>query len=107
MKAMVLYDREKPFRLEQRPEPRPGPGEAAIDSLATSGRAVVIGVGTGRASFDPFRLVRTEPIVTMEIMARGLVEPVIGMHVPLEDVETVFDALRNETLLGRGALTYP
>ena len=24
MKAMVLYDREKPFRLEERPDPRPG-----------------------------------------------------------------------------------
>ena len=94
--------------------------QAAIDSLATSGRAVVIGVGTGRASFDPFRLVRTEQVVTgsrhstrtelietMEIMARGLVEPVIGMRVPFEEVETIFDALRNETLLGRGALTYP
>ncbi len=94
--------------------------QAAIDSLATSGRAVVIGVGTGKASIDPFRLVRTEQIVTgsrhstraelietMEIMARGLVEPVVGMRVPFEEVEIVFDALRSETLLGRGALTYP
>ena len=30
----------------------------------------------------------------------------IGMRVPFEDVESIFDALRNETLLGRGALTY-
>ena len=94
--------------------------QAAIDSLATSGRAVVIGVGTGKASFEPFRLViteqvitgsrhstRTELIETMEIMARGLVQPVVGTRVPLEEVETVFDALKNETLLGRGALTYP
>ena len=94
--------------------------QAAIDSLATSGRAVVIGVGTGEASFNPFRLVMTEQIITgsrhstrtelietMEIMARGLVKPVIGMRVPFVEVETVFDALKNETLLGRGALTYP
>ena len=93
---------------------------AAIDSLATSGRAVVIGVGIGEASFDPTVLVRTERIVTgsrhstrtelietMELMARGLVQPVIGMRVPLEEVETVFDALEDRTLLGRGALTYP
>ena len=94
--------------------------QAAIDSLATSGRSVVIGAGTGEASFDPHRLVMTEQIITgsrhstrtelietMEIMARGLVQPVIGMRVPFVEVETVFDALKNETLLGRGALTYP
>ena len=93
--------------------------QAAIDSLAISGRAVVIGVGTGKASIEPFRLVRTEQVITgsrhstrtelietMELMARGLVEPVIGMRVPFEDVESVFAALRDETLLGRGALTY-
>ena len=93
---------------------------AAIDSLATSGRAVVIGVGTGDARFDPTVLVRTEQMVTgsrhstraesietMEIMARGLVEPVVGMRVPFTEVETIFDAFTNETLLGRGALTYP
>ena len=93
--------------------------QAAIDSLATSGRAVVIGVGPGEVSFDPLRLVmtervitgsrhstRTELIETMEIMARGLVEPVIGMRLPFTEVETIFDALRDETLLGRGALTY-
>ena len=92
---------------------------AAIDSLATSGRAVAIGVGEGKASFDPFRLVRTEQVITgsrhstraelietMELMARGLVEPVVGMRVPLAEVEAVFDALNDETLLGRGALTY-
>ena len=94
--------------------------KTAIESLTTSGRAVVIGVGTGEASFYPFRLVMTEQIITgsrhstrtelietMEIMARGLVEPVVGMRVPLAEVETIFDALKNETLLGRGALTYP
>ena len=93
---------------------------AAIDSLATSGRAVVIGVGTGEARLDPTVLVRTERIVTgsrhstraelietMDMMARGPVEPVVGMRVPFTEVETIFDALRSETLLGRGALTYP
>ena len=30
MKAMVLYDREEPFRLEERPDPRPGFGEAVM-----------------------------------------------------------------------------
>ena len=94
--------------------------QAAIDSLATAGRAVVIGAGTGEARFDPSRLVRTEQVITgsrhstraelietMELMARGLVQPVVGMRVRFEDAETVFDALGDQTLLGRGALTYP
>ncbi len=92
---------------------------AAIDSLATSGRAVVIGVGTGEARVDPSVLVRTERVITgsrhstraetietMEMMTRGPVEPVVGMRVPFTEVETIFDALKSETLLGRGALTY-
>ena len=94
--------------------------QAAIDSLTTSGRAVAIGVGRGDFRFDPFQLVMTEKVITgsrhstrteliesMEIMARGLVKPVVGMRVPFTEIETVFDALKNETLLGRGALTYP
>jgi propanol-preferring alcohol dehydrogenase len=92
----------------------------AIDSLTTSGRAVVIGVGKGEVSFNPFTLVVTEQIITgsrhstrteliesMELMVRGLVKPVIGMRVPFTEIETIFDALERETLLGRGALTYP
>jgi propanol-preferring alcohol dehydrogenase len=92
----------------------------AIDSLTTSGRAVVIGVGKGEVSFNPFMLVMTEQIITgsrhstrteliesMDVMARGLVKPVVGMRVPFTEVETIFDALKNETLLGRGSLTYP
>ena len=93
--------------------------KTAIESLTTSGRAVIIGVGTGDVSFNPVGLIiteqvitgsrhstRTELIETMEVMARGLVKPVIGMRVPLTEIETVFDAIKNETLLGRGALTY-
>jgi D-arabinose 1-dehydrogenase-like Zn-dependent alcohol dehydrogenase len=49
---------------------------------------------------------RAELIETMEIMARGLVVPVIGMRLPLTEIETIFDAIKREALLGRGALTY-
>lgn len=93
--------------------------KAAIESLATSGRAVIVGAGLGEVSFDPLKLVLGEQIVTgsrhatraefietLEIMARGLVKPVIGKRVHFTEVETLFDALRSETLLGRGALTY-
>lgn len=94
--------------------------QAAFDSLTTSGRAVAIGVGRGNVSIDPFQLVltektltgsrhstRTELIESMELMARGLVQPVIGMRVPFTEIETIFDVLTSETLMGRGALTYP
>jgi D-arabinose 1-dehydrogenase-like Zn-dependent alcohol dehydrogenase len=77
-------------------------------------------VGKGEVSFNPFMLVMTEQIITgsrhstrteliesMDVMARGLVKPVVGMRVPFTEVETIFDALKNETLLGRGSLTYP
>jgi alcohol dehydrogenase, propanol-preferring len=93
--------------------------QAAIASLATSGRAVVVGVGKGEVSVNPVDLVLTEKIITgsrhstraefietMAIMARGLVKPVVGMRRPFTEIETIFDALKAETLLGRGALTY-
>jgi alcohol dehydrogenase, propanol-preferring len=91
----------------------------AIESLATAGRAVVVGAGKGDTSFNPLGLVTSERIITgsrhstraelietMEIMARGLVVPVIGMRLPFTEIETIFDAVKGETLLGRGALTY-
>jgi len=42
----------------------------------------------------------------MEVMARGLIQPVIGMRKHFTDVESIFDAIVDEKLLGRGALTY-
>jgi alcohol dehydrogenase, propanol-preferring len=91
----------------------------AIESLATAGRAVVVGAGKGDTSFNPLELVTSERVITgsrhstraelietMEIMARGHVVPVIGMRLPFAQVETIFDAIKEEALLGRGALTY-
>lgn len=91
----------------------------AFDSLATAGRAVVIGVGKGEISVAPRPLMlsektitgsrhstRTELIETMEVMARGLIQPVVGMRTHFTDIESIFDAIVNEKLLGRGALTY-
>ena len=93
--------------------------QMAYDSLATSGRAVIVGVGKGDISIDPRSLMLTEKIVTgsrhstrnelietMEVMARGLVKPVIGMTKPFTEIESIFDAIKDETLLGRGSLTY-
>jgi len=39
-------------------------------------------------------------------MARGLVKPVIGMRRHFTEVETIFDEIVAEKLLGRAALTY-
>ena len=49
---------------------------------------------------------RTELIETMEVMARGIVKPVIGMRAPFTEIEGIFDAIKDESLMGRGALTY-
>jgi propanol-preferring alcohol dehydrogenase len=49
---------------------------------------------------------RTELIETLEVMARGLVKPVIGMRTHFTEVESIFGAIIEEKLLGRGALTY-
>lgn len=93
--------------------------QSAIDSLAVAGRAVIVGAGQGDVSFNPLGLILGERIVTgsrhssraeliesMEIMARGDVKPVIGKRAHFTEVETLFDDLKNERLLGRGALTY-
>jgi propanol-preferring alcohol dehydrogenase len=93
--------------------------EAAIASLSTAGRAVIIGVQSGAVSLDPRQLIATEQTLTgsrycskqelaetFEVVARGLVTPIVGKRVPLEDIDAIFDDLQNETLLGRGALTF-
>jgi propanol-preferring alcohol dehydrogenase len=49
---------------------------------------------------------RREFIETMELMARGLITPVVGMRTHFTEVESIFDEIIAERLLGRGALTY-
>jgi propanol-preferring alcohol dehydrogenase len=91
----------------------------AVDSLATGGRAVAIGVGQGEIRIDPRPLMLTEKIVTgsrhstrtelietLEVMHRGLVKPVVGMRTHFTELESIFTAIVEERLLGRGALTY-
>ncbi len=93
--------------------------QCAIDSLATGGRAVIIGAGLGEVTFPSRSLIQGEFIVTgsrhstraefietMEIMAGGLVQPVVGRRVPFTEVESLFDDIRAQKLLGRGALTF-
>lgn len=92
---------------------------ACVESLATAGRAVVVGAQPGSVPIEPTRLLlneivvtgarhstRTELIETMELMAAGLVRPAVGRRVPFTEVESLFDDLRAQRLVGRGALTY-
>ncbi len=93
--------------------------QSAYDSLTTGGRAVVIGVGAGDISINPRQMMLTEKVVTgsrhstrtelietMEVMARGLIKPVVGMRTHFSEIESIFDSIKAEKLLGRGALTY-
>ena len=93
--------------------------QTAIDALATAGRAVVIGGTPGTVNVTPINLVLSEKIVTgsrhstraelietMDIMARGLVKPVITKRVHFTEVEELFQDLIHERLIARGAVTY-
>lgn len=92
---------------------------AAIEALATAGRAVLIGAKPSSVQIDPLDLLihektitgsrhssRTELMETMDVMAKGIIKSAIGKRVHFTEVETLFDELQAETLLGRGALTY-
>ena len=98
---------------------KPETFQACIDGLAVGGRAVVIGAQPGDVKVNPVNLVITEQIITgsrhstraelietMNIMARGLVTPVVGKRLHFTEVEALFQDLQDEKLLGRGALTY-
>lgn len=95
--------------------------QTCIDVLATGGRAVAVGTrpDTGAATVDSVELVLTEKLVTgarhstraellesLDLMARGVIRPAVGRRVHLTEVETLFDDLAAQRLLGRGALTY-
>ena len=43
---------------------------------------------------------------TMDVMAKGTIKSAIGKRVHFTEVESLFEDLQAETLLGRGALTY-
>ncbi len=93
--------------------------QAAIDSLAVGGRAVAIASTTHDLKLNTSMLVRGEReitgsrhstraefIETMDIMARGLIKPVVGRRVHFTEVESLFQDIIDKRLLGRGAVTY-
>ena len=80
---------------------------------------MLIGAKPGEVTFPHTQLIMDEKIVTgsrystkkelaeaFELVARGLITPVIGRRLPFTDVELLFEDLNAERLLGRGALTY-
>ncbi len=92
---------------------------AAIEALATAGRAVLIGAKPSSVRIDPLDLLinektitgsrhstRTELMETMDVMAKGTIKSAIGKRLHFTEVESLFEDLQAETLLGRGALTY-
>ncbi len=93
--------------------------QACIEGLTRAGRAVVIGAHPGDVKVNPIELVITEKIVTgsrhstraelmetMEVMARGDVKAVVSKRVHFTEVETLFEDLKRQELLGRGGLLY-
>jgi propanol-preferring alcohol dehydrogenase len=93
--------------------------QACIESLTRAGRAVVVGVHPGDVKVNPIDLAKTEQVITgsrhssraelmetMEVMARGDVKAVVGKRVHFTEVETLFDDLKGQELLGRGGLFY-
>ena len=97
----------------------PGSFQLAVDSLAIGGRAVAIASMPHTINLTTRHLVygervitgsrhstRAELIETMDIMARGLIKPVIGRRTHFTEVESLFDDIVTQRLLGRGAVTY-
>jgi propanol-preferring alcohol dehydrogenase len=80
---------------------------------------VVIGAQPGDVKVNPINLVITEQVITgsrhstraelietMEVMARGDIKAVVGKRVHFTEVETLFEDLEAQELLGRGGLLY-
>ncbi|GBD12649.1 Alcohol dehydrogenase [bacterium HR24] len=97
----------------------PATAQDGIASLGTSGTYVIIGVEPGTFPFNITQLILPELTLTgsryssrqelresIDLVARGLVKPVVGARVALEDVGQLFDMLEKGTLLGRGAIVY-
>ena len=93
--------------------------QATIASTGRGGRAVLVGAKQGEITFPHTQLILDEKTVTgsryatrkelaetFQLMARGSIQPVVGRRVPFTDVESLFEDLAAERLLGRGALTY-
>jgi D-arabinose 1-dehydrogenase-like Zn-dependent alcohol dehydrogenase len=95
----------------------PTTAQDGIATLGTAGTYVIIGVEPGTLPFNITQLIlpeltltgscyssRQELPETIDLVARGLVRPVVGARVAPEDVGQLFDMLERGALLGRGAI---
>ncbi|MFQ5879679.1 MAG: hypothetical protein ACE5IZ_05865 [Dehalococcoidia bacterium] len=84
-----------------------------------AGTYVIIGVEPGTFPFSITWLIGGEYTITgnrycgylemgevIQVVARGLVKPVVTKRAALEDVEEVFEMLAQGTLLGRAAIHF-
>ena len=92
----------------------------ALAALAPNGRLVLLTTFRDRTTeMDPRRMVlgqgsvlgsryasRAELAHASDLVQTSRVRPVVSRRVPLRDVESVHDELRNGTLLGRGAVVW-
>lgn len=88
-----------------------------IATLGTAGTYVILGVEPGTLPFNITQLIlpeltltgsryssRHELRETIDLVARGLVRPVVGARVAPENVGQLLDMLERCALLGRGAI---
>jgi len=87
MKAMVLHGPGKPFVLEQRPDPTPGPGEAVARVLACGAGLTIEHVRAGRTGAN-FPIVIGHEI-TGEIVAVGPRSETLPVIEPLKEGDPV------------------
>ena len=93
--------------------------QAAIASTGIGGTALLVGGKPGEVTFPHTQLILTEKIVTgtrystkkelaetFQLVARGDIQPVVGKRVHFTQLESIFEDLYAEELLGRGVLTY-
>jgi propanol-preferring alcohol dehydrogenase len=97
---------------------RPETAAFAQRSLARGGRAVFLTTFPTEATFQPRHLVsheaeligsryaaKHELLAAIELVRQGRIKPVVSDVVDLEEVETLFDRLRDAAFFGRGAIT--
>jgi D-arabinose 1-dehydrogenase-like Zn-dependent alcohol dehydrogenase len=96
----------------------PETAESGITALSTAGTFVIVGVEPGAFPFNITRLLQEQVITgnrycsyeemreVIQVVARGLVKPVVTKRVALEDVEEALDTISRQTLLGRAAISF-
>lgn len=91
-----------------------------LRSLARGGTLVLVGLGAAEVPVSPYlahikearilgtrTCVRTEIELAMDLVRRGLVQPIVGLRTPLANAVNAIDALALGRVPGRAVLTRP